>query len=107
MALKVASMEVIKTGMLWTLAMPAISANLHSLLALFCVGFMMVFLGDDFFKNENSLCDDFLLNLDLILTNPKTVRIDLNVIFQLEASLNTPTNHIIIITQDNTIKHTG
>ena len=102
-----ASVEVIKTGMLCTLAMPDIKTNLHGPLALFCRVVMVVFLVDDFTKEENGLLCNFMLNLESILINPKVTKFDLIVIFHMEASLNTPTNHTIIITQDNTIKLAG
>ena len=104
-ALRVASVEVIKKGMLCTFAVPAIKANLHGPLASFYGVVIVVFLTDDFLKEESSFVDNCMLNLDLILSNPKTVTIDLIVNFHMEASLNTPTNHMTIITQDNTIKH--
>ena len=100
-----ASVEVIEMGMLCTLAVPAIKANLHSQLAPFCRAMMAVFLVDDFTKKNNSLFVNFILNLELILVNPKVTKIDLIVSSHKKASLNTPTNHTIIITQDNTIKH--
>ena len=106
-ALRVASVEVIKKGMLRTFGMPAIEANLHGPLASFCGVVIFVFLTDDFLKEESGFVDDCMLNLDLILSNPKTVRIDLIVNFHMEASLNMPTNHMTVITQDNTIKHAG
>ena len=57
-ALRVASMEVIKKGMLCTLAMPAIKANLHNLFALFCGVVIVVFLMDDFLKEESNFVGD-------------------------------------------------
>ena len=57
-ALRVASVEVIKKGMLCTLAVPAIKADLHNPLALFCGDVIVVFLVDDFFKEESNFVDD-------------------------------------------------
>ena len=57
-ALRVASVEVIKKGMLCTLAMPAIKANLHDPLALFCGVVVVVFLVDDFLKEESDFVDN-------------------------------------------------
>ena len=68
---------------------------------------MAVFVVNDFTKEENRLFGNFIPNLDSILVNPKVTKVDLIVSSHMEASLNTPTNHTIIITQHNTIKHTG
>ena len=53
-ALRVASVEVIEKGMLCTLAMPTIKANLHDPLALFCGVVVVVFLADAFLKEESN-----------------------------------------------------
>ena len=105
--LKEASVEVIKTGILCALAVPTIKANLHSPLDLFCCIVMVVFLADCLTKEENKLFGDFIPNFEFTCVNPKVLRIDLIVIFHMEGSLTTPTNHMTIITHDNTIEHAG
>ena len=57
-ALRVASVEVIKNGMLCALAMPAIKANLHNPFVLFCGVVIVVFLVNDFFKEESNFVDN-------------------------------------------------
>ena len=101
--LKEASVEVIKIGMLCTLAIPAIKANPHSPLALFHGFLMVVFLVNCLKKEANSLLANFFPILKLKFINPKDSRIDTIVIFHTEGSLTMPTNHTIIITHDNAI----
>ena len=104
-ALREVSVEVIKTAMLCTLAVPAIEANPHNPLALLHSVVMVIFLADCLTKEENSLFGNFILNLEFNCVNLKVSRIDLIVIFHMEGLLTTPMNHMTIITHDNIIKH--